>query len=47
MDPNQDPDPSDPYVFGLLNPDPDSLVRGVDPDPSIILLFCDFFFVFC
>ncbi len=29
-----DPDPSDPYVFGLLDPDP--LVRGTDPDPSII-----------
>ncbi len=33
-DPN--PDPSDPYVLGLLDPDP--LVRGMDsdPDPSII-----------
>jgi hypothetical protein len=27
-----DPDP-DPHVFGLLDPDP--LVRGMDPDPSI------------
>ncbi len=26
-----DPDPLDPYVLGLLNPDP--LVRGMDPDP--------------
>ncbi len=37
-DPN--PDPPDPYVFGP--PDPDPLVRGMDPDldpapdPSII-----------
>jgi hypothetical protein len=36
-----DPDPPDPRVFGL--PDPDPLVRGVgpdpalDPDPSIIM----------
>jgi hypothetical protein len=36
------PDPSDPYGFGLLNPDPDPLVRGMDPgaaldpDPFII-----------
>jgi hypothetical protein len=35
------PDPPDPRVFGL--PDPDPLVRGVDPaldpdpDPSIIM----------
>jgi hypothetical protein len=38
--------------LGLLDPDPDPLVRGIDPDPSIIkqksqenpwgLLFCDF-----
>ncbi len=28
------PDPSDPYVFGLLDPDPDPLVRGMDPDPD-------------
>jgi hypothetical protein len=35
-DPNLDPDLADPYVFGLLEPDP--LVRGMDldPDPSII-----------
>jgi hypothetical protein len=34
----RDPDPSDPYVFGLLYPDPDPSVRGtdLDPDPSII-----------
>jgi hypothetical protein len=25
---------SDPYVFGLLNPDPDPFVRGMDPDPD-------------
>jgi hypothetical protein len=31
-----DPDPSDPYVLGLLDLDPDPLVRGMDPDPSII-----------
>ncbi len=30
-----DPDPSDPYVFGLLDPDPDLLVRGVGPHPSV------------
>ncbi len=29
-----DPDPSDPNVFGLLDPDP--LVKRTDPDPSII-----------
>jgi hypothetical protein len=27
-----DPDPPDPHVFGLLDPDP--LVRGMDPDPD-------------
>ncbi len=39
-DPDPNPDLSDPYVFGppgsgltLLDPDP--LVRGMDPDPSI------------
>jgi hypothetical protein len=31
-DPN--PDTSDPYVLGLLDPDP--LVRGMGPDPSIL-----------
>ncbi len=31
-----DLDPSDPYVFGLLDPDPDPLVRGMDTDPSIV-----------
>ncbi len=31
-----DPDP-DPRVFGLPDPDPDPLVRGMDPDPSIII----------
>ncbi len=30
-----DPDPLDPHVLGLLDPDRDPLVRGVDPDPSI------------
>ncbi len=35
-DPNPDPDSSDSYVLALLDPDPDSLVRGMDPDPSII-----------
>jgi hypothetical protein len=28
-----DPNPSDPYVLGLLDPDPDPLVRSMDPDP--------------
>ncbi len=34
-----DPDPElwDPYVLGLLDPDPVPLVRGTDP------CFCDFF----
>ncbi len=32
-----DPDPNpDPRVLGLLDPDPDLLDRGMDPDPSII-----------
>jgi hypothetical protein len=29
-----DPVPSDPYVLGPLDPDPDPLVRGTDPDPD-------------
>jgi len=28
-----DPDPQDPHVLGLLDPDP--LVRGADPDPDL------------
>jgi hypothetical protein len=34
-----DPNQPDPHVFGLLDPDPDLLVRGMDPDPdpSIIM----------
>ncbi len=32
------PDPPDPHFLGLPDPDSDPLVRGVDPDPSIILL---------
>ncbi len=34
---DQDPDPLDPHVLGLLDPDP--LVRGMDldPDPAIIM----------
>jgi hypothetical protein len=43
LDPNQDPNPPDPHVLCL--PDPDPLVRGMhpdpdpalDPDPSIIM----------
>ncbi len=33
-----DPNPPYPYVLGLLDQDPDPLVRGMDPalDPSII-----------
>ena len=31
-----DPDPPDPHVFGPLGSGPDPLVRGMDPDPSII-----------
>jgi hypothetical protein len=35
-DPNPDPYPPDPHVFGPpLDPDPDPLFRGMDPDPSI------------
>ncbi len=33
-DPDLNPDLSDPYVFGLLDPDPDPLVRAMDPDPD-------------
>ncbi len=35
---NPDPDPPDPHVLGLLDPDPDPLIRCMDPypDPSII-----------
>ncbi len=29
-----DPDPSDPYVLGLLDQDPGPLVRGTSPDPD-------------
>jgi hypothetical protein len=29
-----DPDPPDPHFLGL--PDPDPLVRGMDPDPSVV-----------
>ncbi len=33
--------------LGLQDPDPDPLVRGMDPDPSIIKqMFCDFFLTF-
>jgi hypothetical protein len=32
--PDPDPDPPDPNVFGLQDPDPDLLVRGMDPDPA-------------
>jgi hypothetical protein len=33
-DPNPDPPDPDSHVFGLLDPDPDPLVRGMDPDPD-------------
>jgi hypothetical protein len=33
-----DPDPPGPHVCVLQDPDPDPLVRGMDTDPSIILL---------
>ncbi len=29
-----DPNPPDPHVFGLLDPDPDPSVIGMDPDPN-------------
>jgi hypothetical protein len=35
LDPESDPDPPDPHVFGL--PDPDPLVRGTDPAPDPFL----------
>ncbi len=35
-DPDPNPDPSDPYFLGLRDLDTDPLVRGMDPDPSII-----------
>ncbi len=34
MDPDPNLDPSDRMFFGLLDPDPDLLVRGMDPDPA-------------
>ncbi len=34
-DPDPNPDPSDPYVLGLLDPDP--FVRGMDPDQAKIV----------
>ncbi len=37
-DPEPEPDPQDPHVFGLLDPDPDPLVRGTDPDPYLFLI---------
>jgi hypothetical protein len=37
-DPIPDPDPPDPHVFGLMDPDSDPLVRGMDPDPDPDLL---------
>ncbi len=33
-DPHPNLDPSDPYVLGLLDSDPDPLVRGMDPDSA-------------
>ncbi len=35
-DPEMDPDPQDPHVFGppRYPTDPDQLVRGKDPDPD-------------
>jgi hypothetical protein len=35
-DPDLNPDPPDPHVFSqfLGFPDPDPLVRGIDPDPD-------------
>ncbi len=29
-----DLDPQNQHVFGLLDPDPDPLIRGKDPDPD-------------
>jgi hypothetical protein len=33
-DPNPETDQSNPHVLGLLDPDPDPPVRGMDPDPE-------------
>ncbi len=40
-DPDLNPDPPDPHVLGLLDLDPDPVVRGVDPalDPDPKTLF--------
>jgi hypothetical protein len=37
VDPDLDPgpDPPDPHALGLLDPDLDLLVGGVDPDPDL------------
>ncbi len=35
-DPDPNPDPLEPYVLGLLDPDP--LVRGTDPDPDFPII---------
>jgi hypothetical protein len=39
--PDPEPDPPDPHILGLLDPDPGPLVRSMDPapypDPSIIM----------
>ncbi len=32
--PDPNPDPPDKYVLGLLDADPNPLVRGLDPDPA-------------
>ncbi len=32
-----DPYPPDPHVMGLLDPDPDPLVGGVDPEPDTFI----------
>ncbi len=33
-DPDPNPDPSYPFFLGLLDPDPDPLVRSMDPNPD-------------
>ncbi len=33
-DPDPNPDPLDRMFLGLLDPDPDPLIRGIDPDPD-------------
>jgi hypothetical protein len=37
-DPDPNPDLLDSHVYGPLDPDPDPLVRGMDPDPDLFII---------